>query len=180
MMNLYAQNHLSDPAKANFNLRMESYIYSQLANPGYSLYYTEDIMNLGMVIPLPGIIGTFSEGTNIKVYVCGNEDGYKWIHIPKLPCDDNEIAVGQGGPAIFEFNNGLKVIPNPIRYNMLLIHSDLFELPYEIFNANGQFILSGKIKDGESNIQFDYPNGLYYIRYKDTEGKDRYYKFIKL
>lgn len=131
-------------------------------------------------IPSSGVIGEFMGDTNVKIYVCGNEDCYKWIHIPKLPCGDNEIGVGQGRPAVFEFNNGLKVIPNPIQYNMLLIHSDLLELPYEIFNVTGQYILSGKIKDGESNLQFDYPNGLYYIRYKDIEGKDRYYKFIKL
>lgn len=43
----------------------------------------------------------------------------------------------------------------------------------------GQYITSGHFTGREAHVPFDYPAGLYYIKYINAHGEDSFTKFIK-
>ena len=148
-------------------------------NPDSGLCYTEDIMSLGMMIPLSGIIGSFSASTSVMIYDCSKPGCYKWIHIPKLGCGDNVIDSSNGRSTVQGKEAELTIVPNPIYGDRLTIQSDMASTVYGIFNTMGQYITSGQFTGKEANILFDHPAGLYIIKYKNADGEDKYSKFIK-
>jgi hypothetical protein len=105
------------------------------------------------------------------------------IYLPKPNCNDPNIEVSQGRVKASANDFNIKIVPNPFSNNQITIISDLNvdeDVLFMIVNNAGQLIQTGQFKGQEQTIAFDYPSGLYLLRFNDSKGNIYNYKFIKL
>ena len=133
------------------------------------------------------ILGPFTEDIWLEVKICTTAictcsvpSCFKVIYVPFPDCDNLEfrsskiLSSNKGDP------NELLVIPNPINGKELLLRSSLKTTSFEFFNSSAKLIFQGNFIGTEYRLSLDIPAGLYFVRYKNNEGKYNYLKVIKL
>jgi hypothetical protein len=74
----------------------------------------------------------------------------------------------------------LDIIPNPVISDEWLIRSGLEKTYFEIFSHSGNRIFLGTFTGREHLLNIALPNGLYLLRYKNSNGVSSSLKFIKM
>ncbi len=132
-------------------------------------------------------LGPFVEDMTIILYSCSvpfdcscqNPDCYKVYFVDKpddCPRDPEERGYSSNG----NHSTEVWVLPNPVHSNELLIKSKLNSTHYEIYSTTGSLVKSEKFDGSEHKADFNYTQGIYYLRYKDSSGIYRIMKIIKL
>ena len=72
------------------------------------------------------------------------------------------------------------MIPNPVSNGELILVSEMEKTSFDLIGFNGMLIHS----DSFNGVTYRYnmatlPSGIYFIKYKDPNGYDRYVKFVK-
>jgi len=131
---------------------------------------------------------------DLKIALCDDvqctqncDECYKWIHLNKPNCSDPRFGgkKGKGGsPRKKEANTidfgRLTVIPNPVISNEIIIMSDMKNTEFDIYDSSGKLIKHGNFSGSEYKMTLNLVSGLYFVRYKDMEGKPAFVKMIKL
>ncbi|MBK7093704.1 MAG: T9SS type A sorting domain-containing protein [Saprospiraceae bacterium] len=143
------------------------------------------------------VLGPFNEDIYLTVKICDknvncsncNSVCFKTIYIPKPDCERQKEI--EGGLELREIENKeffekpnssgeLLVIPNPFSDDEIILHSELKQTVYEIFDLSGKFIQKGEFNGIEQKIKLNVPKGTYFIRYIDNLGEPVFVKMIKL
>jgi hypothetical protein len=157
-------------------------LHSNISNLCYS------VVGSSVTAPVPssGDIGPFTGNTEVIISpspCVSNPTCFKMLYLPKPNCNDPNIELSQGRTTTSKPEFRLKVVPNPFSTDELTLKTDkqiIGEFQYSIYNSSGKLIKSGKFVGNEQTINFEFSSGIYILRYKDGDGKENNYKFVKL
>ena len=149
-------------------------------------------ISVGYIYPYLTI--PFNTDVDLKVALCDDaqctqncDNCYKWIHLNKPDCRDSRFGGKKGKRGSKNENtesvvdlDDIKVIPNPVISNEIIIRSSLDVTDFEIYNSSGKIIHKNKFKGDDYRMILDVVPGLYFIRYIDSQGTPAFVKLIKL
>ncbi|MGB5024111.1 MAG: T9SS type A sorting domain-containing protein [Saprospiraceae bacterium] len=130
--------------------------------------------------------GPFTEDVYIIVYVCPSSECtcdktcFKIIYVPKPDCDNLEFHSKGINDSKIKPIDELFVVPNPVNDNEIVLRSSMETISFEIYNSSGKLIHHGSFTGPEYKYRSEISPGLYFVRYKNSEGKFKYIKVIKL
>jgi hypothetical protein len=112
---------------------------------------------------------------------CPNTGCYKTFKVRRPEdCITREEFGGTIQSSILNNNQELDIIPNPVISDEWLIRSGLEKTYFEIFSHSGNRIFLGTFTGREHLLNIALPNGLYLLRYKNSNGVSSSLKFIKM
>ncbi|MBK7233261.1 MAG: T9SS type A sorting domain-containing protein [Saprospiraceae bacterium] len=127
------------------------------------------------------LLGPYTENIYLTVYLCNTPTCYKRIFIPLLDCDEEDFQGGDGssrGSSILNHSE-LRIIPNPIKNGEINIESKLNQTDFEIYNATNQLIHKASFLGPYYRFSADLSPGVYFLNYKNAQGKFITEKFIR-
>jgi len=139
----------------------------------------------------PYVVGPLLGDAQIKVSLCDNPgctlncDCYKWVYAPKPNCNvplpiinDPRFGV-ENKEAIVDLDD-IRVMPNPVISNEIIIRSSMHVTDFEIYDSTGKLINKSKFIGSDYRLTLDIVPGLYFVRYINSQGKSAFVKMIKL
>jgi len=112
---------------------------------------------------------------------CPNTGCYKTFKVRRPEdCITREEFGGTIQSSILNSTQELDIIPNPVVSDEWLIRSSLEKSDFEIMSYSGISILAGTFTGPEHQLKIFLPNGLYLLRYKNSNGVSSSLKFIKM
>jgi hypothetical protein len=133
----------------------------------------------------PTSVSGLNNDKYLLVYLCDSPGCtctptcFKIIYIPK-PLDCGERGASDGRSRIDDKKDVLLVVPNPFDGNVFELLSTMDKTSFEIYSASGKIIHKGSFEGQKHTINLDLSAGIYYIKYLDTKGVQRYTKAIKI
>lgn len=136
-------------------------------------------------MPSPQHVGPFTEDIYLTLYVCNSSNCtncpcYKTIYLPTPDCNHYERIAITGTQEV-EFRNRAEVYvqPNPTNSGEIMIYSILLRTEYEIIDIHGKRIVMDSFTGAEHRQSLLVPSGLYFLKYRDTNGHESVLKIIK-
>ena len=141
--------------------------------------------------PLPGsqLVGPFTEDIILTIYLCDDpncamgctvEECFKTIYVPVPDCNQYSNLISGSRDADVVAPQEVKVYPNPLRSDELILGSTMPITDFEIYDTFGKRYRNDEFTGEEYRIKFDEPPGLYFLRYKISKNKFALIKIIKL
>ncbi len=132
-------------------------------------------------------LGPFTSDINLVICTtgsptscdCTSSNCYKALKIrqPK-DCNRNDFSGIIGNDNLN--SSELSIIPNPVRSEEFIIRSILSRTSLEIFTTSGLKLYSNSFDDKEFKLNLSLESGIYYLKYKNSEGRFSVIKFLKL
>ncbi len=133
------------------------------------------------------ILGPFTEDIWLEIKICTTAICtcsvpycFKVMYVPKPDCDNLEFRSKGTNNSETNSVSELSIIPNPINGNELILISSMKNTIFEFYNSSSKLIKSGKFSGTEFRLSIEIPAGIYFVRYKNSIGKYRFIKVIKL
>lgn len=133
------------------------------------------------------ILGPFTEDIWLEVKICTTAICtcsapycFKVIYVPKPDCENLEFRSNKTDNSGLELVSELIVLPNPINGNEMILRSSMKHTMFELYNSSSKIINSGSFSSTYFVLKTDIPSGIYFVRYKNSLGKYKYIKVIKL
>lgn len=112
---------------------------------------------------------------------CSNTGCYKLFKVRRPEdCITREDLGGPIESSILNGNDELKILPNPVISDEWIIRSSLEKTNFEIMSHSGLSLYTGTFIGPEHQLKISLPNGLYLLRYKNSNGSYSSLKFIKM
>lgn len=181
--------HCINIGNGNYSYTVEFNV-SQAAYPCYRSFTPGNLNLIEGTFNNP--LGPFTEPERIFIiYSCGstipyscecpNTGCYKVFKIRKPEdCLGREEFGGSTSRSKLKSSNEIEVLPNPVSSDEWIIRSTLNRTEFDIFNSSGKHILSGLFNSSEYSLDYSLPDGLYFLRYINTNGEYVSLKFVKL
>jgi len=133
----------------------------------------------GGSVPNNGNIGSFENDIYLIVYPCDNPDCFKVIYVPKPDYKEPPL---QRISVVNSFNlmNEVRVVPNPVINDEIIIESDVPIKFFEIYNSSLKVVSKGGGESKQIRHRLEASAGLYFLKYIDEGGNSNVIKFIKL
>jgi hypothetical protein len=126
-----------------------------------------------------GALGPFSEDIELTVYLCNSTQCYKLLIIPKPDCNNLDFRENVG-EIKKESVSELVVVPNPINSNVISLKSYLRATEFEFCNFSGVILYHGNFVGTEYSLHMNIPSGIYFLKFKKSDGGIEFLKVIKL
>ena len=181
--------HCIDNGNGNYSYTVEF----NVSDAPYPCYRSFIPGNLNLVEgPFSNPLGPFNDAERyFVIYSCGdvipytceclNTGCYKIFKVRKPEdCITREDFGGGIESSILNGNDELKILPNPVISDEWLIRSSLEKTNFEIIGPSGISIYAGNFIGPEHQLKISLPNGLYLLRYKNSNGSYSSLKFIKM
>jgi len=181
--------HCIDNGNGNYSYTIEF----NVSDAPYPCYRSFTPGNLNLVEgPFSNPLGPFTDAERyFVIYSCGNvipytctcpnTGCYKLFKIRRPEdCITREDFGGTIENSILKSVNELEIIPNPVISDEWLIRSSLDKTDFEIMSYSGIIVFAGTFLGPEHQLNISLPNGLYLLRYKDSNGSHSSLKFIKM
>jgi hypothetical protein len=131
-------------------------------------------------------LGPFDEPVYIifskcDIYSCYcDANCFKVIYFPKPDCDNLDYRFKKADVSTLKSEEELFVIPNPLNTKEMIFISNMKHTSFEFYNSSSKLVCKGSFTGPEYKYSAEVPPGLYIIKYKNLEGKSKYYKLIKI
>jgi hypothetical protein len=154
----------------------ESFAMDSIGDSGDDDYYQGSLSN-----PL----GPFREDVYMIAYLCNSSactcdpTCFQVIYIPKPDCDNLEFHSKNIHNSSLKPIDELFVVPNPLNGNEIILRSLMKSTNFELYNSAAKLIHQGNFTGLEYRYTSEISSGLYFVRYKNSEGKYQYIKVVK-
>lgn len=145
---------------------------------------------LGNVIlegPYTNPLGSFNQDVTMVLYECNTPftcgctptNCYK-VQLIRGPKDCNRDDLRGGTPRSRIAKDEFSIVPNPVISGEFLIKTNLINSEINILNSSGKLIFSTLINKSEYLLNLEIQAGIYFVRYKNSDGDYSVVKLIKL
>jgi hypothetical protein len=131
-------------------------------------------------------IGSFTEDVFVVFYVCSTSacdcepSCFKVMYFPKPDCENLDYRRNESNQAGIRPISELMVFPNPVHTNEITLRSTMESTIFEFYNSSLKLIYLGSFTGSEFKIVQEIPSGLYFVRFRSTDGKHSFVKVIKI
>lgn len=155
---------------------------------GYTCYKATNISGTDSVEGrfISNILGPFDEEIWLEIKkcttiacTCSAPECFKILYVPFPDCENLEFRTKRTSKSNLSLPDLLMVLPNPLDRNEILLKSSMNSTKFEIFNSSSALIYKGSFSGDTYRLQLNIPPGVYFVRYKDEEGRQGYIKVIR-